>query len=66
MKRLFALMAVIALAIRFDSPGPVLFRQKRLGFNNNLIRVWKFRTMYADQTDLDCQVQATRGSSRVA
>jgi Undecaprenyl-phosphate glucose phosphotransferase len=39
-------MAIIALAIRIDSPGPVLFRQRRLGFNNNLITVFKFRTMH--------------------
>lgn len=38
-------MAVIALLIRLDSKGPVLFRQKRHGFNNEIIRVWKFRTM---------------------
>jgi len=39
------LMAVIALAIRFDSPGPVFFRQRRHGFNNEEILVWKFRSM---------------------
>lgn len=38
-------MAVIALMIKLDSKGPVLFRQKRHGFNNEIIRVWKFRTM---------------------
>ena len=42
---LAAPMAVIALLIRLDSKGPVLFRQKRHGFNNEIIRVWKFRTM---------------------
>jgi len=41
-------MAVIALLIRLDSKGPVLFRQKRHGFNNEIIRVWKFRTMRPD------------------
>ena len=33
------IMAIIALAIRLDSPGPVLFRQKRFGFNNDEITV---------------------------
>ena len=42
-------MAVIALLIRLDSKGPVLFRQKRHGFNNEIIRVWKFRTMRPDK-----------------
>jgi Undecaprenyl-phosphate glucose phosphotransferase len=44
-------MAVIALAIRLDSKGPILFTQDRFGFNNNVIRVYKFRTMHVDQTD---------------
>ncbi len=43
---LFApLMALVALAIRLDSKGPVLFRQKRYGHNNRLIWVFKFRSM---------------------
>ena len=40
------LLLLIAIAIKLDSPGPVLFRQQRYGFNNNIISVWKFRTMY--------------------
>jgi Undecaprenyl-phosphate glucose phosphotransferase len=40
------LLALIALAIRIDSPGPVLFRQKRYGFANNEFTVFKFRTMH--------------------
>ena len=39
-------MALVALAIKLDSPGPVLFRQKRFGFNNERIDVYKFRSMY--------------------
>lgn len=49
---LFApLMGLIALAIRFDSPGPAFFRQDRFGFNNKTIRVLKFRTMHVDKGD---------------
>jgi exopolysaccharide biosynthesis polyprenyl glycosylphosphotransferase len=40
--------AVIALAIVFDSPGPVFFRQVRMGERNRRFRIWKFRTMGAD------------------
>ena len=40
------LMLLVALLVRLDSPGPVLFRQQRLGFNNNVIDVLKFRSMY--------------------
>lgn len=39
------LMAIIGIAIRLDSPGPVLFRQKRVGHSGRLITVYKFRTM---------------------
>jgi Undecaprenyl-phosphate glucose phosphotransferase len=58
-------MALIALAIRADSPGPILFRQIRQGFNNRSIEVLKFRTMFADMTDAECTVQATRDDERV-
>ena len=40
-----ALMLVVAIAIRLDSPGPVLFRQQRVGFAGRKIIVYKFRTM---------------------
>ncbi|HEY5071360.1 MAG TPA: exopolysaccharide biosynthesis polyprenyl glycosylphosphotransferase [Caulobacteraceae bacterium] len=41
-------MAVVAFAIRLDSPGPILFRQRRHGFNNEPILVCKFRSMRAE------------------
>jgi Undecaprenyl-phosphate glucose phosphotransferase len=58
-------LALIALAIRFDSPGPVLFRQPRLGFNNRLFTCYKFRSMHHGMTDLMGDRQATRGDPRV-
>ncbi len=58
-------LALIALAIRFDTPGPVLFRQPRLGFNNRLFTCYKFRTMHHGMTDLLGDRQATRGDPRV-
>jgi Undecaprenyl-phosphate glucose phosphotransferase len=45
------LLVAIALAIKLDSRGPVIFRQKRLGANNLPFDVLKFRSMYAEQTD---------------
>jgi Undecaprenyl-phosphate glucose phosphotransferase len=42
---LLPLLAVTALLIKLDSPGPILFRQKRCGFNGRHYYVWKFRTM---------------------
>lgn len=45
------LMLGIALAVKLDCPGPVFFRQRRQGFNNEEIVVWKFRSMRHDQRD---------------
>jgi len=42
------LIAVIAVAIKCDSPGPVLFRQPRVGRRGRLFRIHKFRTMVVD------------------
>jgi len=40
------LMLLIALAIKIDSEGPVFFMQKRIGFNNEIFEIYKFRSMY--------------------
>jgi Undecaprenyl-phosphate glucose phosphotransferase len=58
-------MAVTAVLIKLDSPGPVLFKQRRHGFNNELIEVYKFRSMYADQTDHAAARSVTRNDPRV-
>src|SRR5947199_1512559 len=58
-------MAIVALAIKLDSRGPVLFRQKRYGFNNELIEVFKFRSMYTEATDAMASKLVTKGDSRV-
>jgi Undecaprenyl-phosphate glucose phosphotransferase len=58
-------MLATAMAIRLDSPGPVFFRQKRYGFNNELIEVFKFRSMYVDQTDANATKLATRDDPRI-
>ena len=42
---LLPLLAIVAVAIKLDSPGPVLFRQKRCGFNGRCFQIRKFRTM---------------------
>jgi Undecaprenyl-phosphate glucose phosphotransferase len=59
------LMAVIALAVKFDSPGPIFFRQPRYGFNNEPIAVLKFRSLYHDQADVAAQRLVTVGDPRV-
>jgi Undecaprenyl-phosphate glucose phosphotransferase len=58
-------MVLVALAIKLDSPGPVLFRQKRFGFNNERIEVFKFRSLFHDQADPMATKVVTKNDSRV-
>jgi Undecaprenyl-phosphate glucose phosphotransferase len=58
-------MLAIALAVRLESPGPALFRQKRYGFNNEVIEVMKFRSMYTHMTDASAAKLVTRDDPRV-
>jgi Undecaprenyl-phosphate glucose phosphotransferase len=57
-------LALVAAAIKIDSPGPVLFRQRRLGFNQRVFTIVKFRTMTVAD-DGDVVRQATRNDQRV-
>jgi lipopolysaccharide/colanic/teichoic acid biosynthesis glycosyltransferase len=59
------LLLLIALAIKFDSPGPALFRQRRHGFNNEEIVVWKFRTMRHDPAGSSSVEQVRALDSRI-
>jgi Undecaprenyl-phosphate glucose phosphotransferase len=58
-------MGLVALAVKLDSPGPVLFRQKRFGFNNERIDVFKFRSMYHHLADPTASKVVTKGDPRV-
>lgn len=58
-------MLITAIAIKLDSPGPVIFKQKRYGFNNEIIEVWKFRSMYTDQCDPAARKLVTKDDPRV-
>ena len=62
---LLPVMAIIALAIKLDSKGPVLFRQERYGFVNKVFWIWKFRTMRYEPVPSNVTVQATRDDPRV-
>lgn len=59
------LMAAVALAIKLDSKGTVLFKQKRYGFNNEVIEIYKFRSMHADALDFGAAKLVTKGDPRV-
>ncbi|TIL37801.1 MAG: undecaprenyl-phosphate glucose phosphotransferase [Mesorhizobium sp.] len=58
-------MLATAIAIKLDSKGPVLFHQKRHGFNNEIIEVYKFRSMYTDKADPTARQTVTRNDPRV-
>ncbi|HTK13301.1 MAG TPA: undecaprenyl-phosphate glucose phosphotransferase [Xanthobacteraceae bacterium] len=58
-------LLIVALAVKFDSRGPILFRQKRYGFNNELIEIFKFRSMHTDMTDATASRLVTKDDPRV-
>ena len=56
------IVPIVALAIRLDSPGPLIFKQLRQGKKNKLFECYKFRTMYANNVS---ERQATKDDPRV-
>jgi polysaccharide biosynthesis protein PslA len=58
-------MLAIAAGIKLTSKGPVFFRQRRLGYNNRVIKVLKFRSMYTHLSDADATQQTFRGDKRI-
>jgi Undecaprenyl-phosphate glucose phosphotransferase len=59
------IMLAAAIAIKLDSKGPVFFRQKRYGFNNEVVNILKFRSMYVEQADPEARNVVTKGDPRV-
>lgn len=62
---LFPVMIATAIAVKLESKGPVLFKQKRYGFNNEIIEVLKFRSMFTEMADPDAKQVVTKGDPRV-
>lgn len=58
-------MLIVALAVKLDSPGPIFFRQRRHGFNNEAILVWKFRSMRHEMADASAARQISADDDRV-
>lgn len=58
-------MLVIAIAIKIDSPGPVIFKQQRLGYKGKIYEIWKFRSMCVGAEQKGSGVYTSRGDSRV-
>ncbi len=59
------LLIIVALAIRFETPGPALFTQDRIGRGNHPFRIYKFRSMRSDQCDIDGSRSTSRGDDRI-
>ncbi|MBI4533436.1 MAG: sugar transferase [Candidatus Melainabacteria bacterium] len=55
-------MAIIALAIKFDSPGRILFQQRRVGQHGEFFEIYKFRTMLTGTPDLPTDEMLKRRS----
>jgi len=58
-------MVATAIAIKLESKGPIIFKQRRHGFNNELIEIYKFRSMYTDMTDASASKLVTKDDPRV-
>ena len=59
---LWPLLLLIALAIKIDDPGPVFYRQVRVGRNGKEFRIFKFRTMVVDADKKGLQITVGRDS----
>jgi O-antigen biosynthesis protein WbqP len=57
------LIVIIVLIIKFNSPGPAFFRQKRIGKDNKIFIIYKFRTMKIDTPDVAKEVLLNKGIS---
>ena len=58
-------MAIIAIAIKIDSPGPVFFKQKRLGYKGKVFEIIKFRSMWVGAEHTGSGVYSGKGDARV-
>jgi lipopolysaccharide/colanic/teichoic acid biosynthesis glycosyltransferase len=58
-------MLIIAMAIKIDSPGPVIFKQKRLGYKGKVYEIWKFRSMCVGAEQTGSGVYSGKGDARV-
>lgn len=58
-------MVIIAVAVKLDSPGPVLFKQKRIGYKGKVFKIWKFRTMCVGAEQKGTGVYSEKGDPRV-
>jgi Undecaprenyl-phosphate glucose phosphotransferase len=58
-------LLLVAIAVKLESPGPIFYRQKRYGFNNQVFNIYKFRSMTDEPAGNVRTIQATRDDQRV-
>jgi Undecaprenyl-phosphate glucose phosphotransferase len=59
------IMLLVALAIKLESKGPVFFKQRRYGFNNELVEIYKFRSIYVEHSDATASKLVGKNDPRV-
>lgn len=59
------LMLIIAIAIKLDDPGPIIFKQERLGRNGKVFEIYKFRTMINNAISVGSGLRTEAGDSRI-
>lgn len=59
------ILLCVMIAIRLDSKGPVIFKQKRYGYNNKIFEIYKFRSMRPAANDAGVTLQATKDDDRI-
>lgn len=59
------ILLLVAIAVKLESPGPIFYRQKRYGFNNQVFNIYKFRSMREENTSNVRTIQAKRDDDRV-
>ncbi|WP_309675888.1 exopolysaccharide biosynthesis polyprenyl glycosylphosphotransferase, partial [Pseudomonas sp.] len=58
-------LVAVAIAIKLDSPGPIFFRQQRMGWSGEAFRIWKFRSMVVHQPEDGVVKQAQKNDPRM-
>lgn len=59
------ILAVVAIAVKLDSEGPIFFRQNRAGWNGKTFKIWKFRSMVVHQEEAGKVKQAQKNDPRI-
>ncbi len=59
------ILLLTAVIVKLDSPGPVLFKQSRIGLGNRPFRIWKFRSMRVEESDQNGNTSTARNDDRI-